>query len=204
MSLLQKYLRGCLSNLSQEPYLSLRLKFAKTFVNTYESNGTLFYLTTLIHSSLRPFSAMAGSTAIAVIPICLTLGSSRFSSASWSSYGAFIHNIQKVRWKCFPSARRHLTSDRHLVLCTSKLSKLSEPTDGICITTVVKYNDVPMLVQLRLQYYAKLRRIHVQNILFTYMYCGWIHHGRKCEHSRSNLKFQFHLAPTNRGKECFY
>jgi hypothetical protein len=131
MPLLQKYLRCCLSNLSSESYLSRRLKFAKTFVSTYESNGTLFYLTTLIHSSLRPFNVTPGSKAIAVFPICLTLGSTRLCLVSWSSFGIFIHSIQIVRWKCFPSARKHLTSNRHLVHCTSKLCKSSEPIDGI-------------------------------------------------------------------------
>jgi len=131
MPLVQKYLTGCLSKLSSEPYLSRRPKFAKTLVNTYESKGTLFYLTTLIHSSLRPFSVTADGTAIAAIPICLKLGSMRLSLVSWSSYGTFIHNIQQVRWKCFPSARKHLTSNRNLVHCMTKLCKLCQPTDGI-------------------------------------------------------------------------
>jgi hypothetical protein len=72
-----KGLRGCLSNLSSEPYVSRRLKFATTkkkkklyiyiYISAYESNGTLFHLTTLIHYSLRPFSVTPGSKAITVI-----------------------------------------------------------------------------------------------------------------------------------------
>jgi len=102
MSLLQKNLRGCLSNLSLEPYLSRRLKFAKTFVSTYESNGTLFYLTIRIHSSLRPFSVTAGSTAIAAIPVCLTLGVYAFKLCVLEFIWGFYSQYSESALQMFP------------------------------------------------------------------------------------------------------
>jgi hypothetical protein len=44
------------------------------------TTGTLFYLTTHIHSSLRPFGVQAGSATFAAVTVCRAPGSTRLAT----------------------------------------------------------------------------------------------------------------------------
>ena len=75
-------------------------------LKTYaKSTGALFCVTTRIHSSLRLFGLMGGSTRLTAIPVCRELGSTRFSLLQFI-LGFHSLFLKKVR-EWVPSSRRH-------------------------------------------------------------------------------------------------
>lgn len=117
-------------------FLSAISKVAQSYYwhNGSKERWTLFYLTTSIHSSLRPFHTMAANAELA-IPVCHESGSTCFLVQCHALNIPFSLIIYKEGVGMFSfSSRMHFTSDRHSACPSSFISYASQKnvTSYIC------------------------------------------------------------------------